>query len=80
MSSSDESASNAASSPSDPSTTHHTQRSESTKVSLTHHETKAVNRSKLLVYAALFVATACVGVSSYFLAHNQEVENFETQV
>ena len=41
--SSDESSSRySGSQSSDPSTTHHTQQSESTKVSLTHNETKAV--------------------------------------
>ena len=65
---------------SDPSTTRHTMHSESTKVSLTHYETKAVNRSKMLVYLALLLAAIGVGVTTYFLAHQAEVNDFETGV
>jgi hypothetical protein len=65
---------------SDPSTTHHTQHSESTKVSLTHNETKAVKRSKVLVYLALLVAAVSVGLATYFLLRHSEEEDFQAGV
>ena len=68
------------SSTSDPSTTLDTNKSDSTPVSLTHKETKAVNRSKALVYLALLVAAISVGVGTYFVFRNAESRNFETSV
>ena len=84
-SSSDEESSSFSQSTSSPSTTTasgtgHTHHSESTKLSLTHHETKAVNRTKMLVYLMLFLAATGVGITVYFLSHRSEVEEFEVAV
>ena len=50
------------------------------KVSLSHDETKAVNRSKILVYIALVVCAVVTGTTTYYVAHMAEVQNFEDAV
>ena len=81
VSSSDESLSSeetpSNSSTSDPSSSQNPQKNEAPKVSLSHNETKAVNRSKILVYIALVVCAVTIGTSTYFIAHGAEVQNFE---
>lgn len=43
-------------------------------------ETRAVNRSKLLVYGAIVLAATAVGAFWYIFLSNGETEDFETQV
>ena len=68
------------SSTSDPSSSQNLQKNESPKVSLSHNETKAVNRSKILVYVALVFCAITIGTSTYFIARGAEVQNFEDAV
>jgi hypothetical protein len=49
-------------------------------VDLTRTETKAVNRSKALVYLILLCAAAVVGGVTYFLTSNAETATFHHQV
>ena len=65
---------------SDPSSSHNAHKAEDPKVSLSHHETRAVNRSKVLVYVALVLCAITIGTSTYFIAHEAEVQNFDAAV
>jgi hypothetical protein len=44
------------------------------------NETRAVNRSKMLVHFALLLAGVAVGAATYFFVAHQEEENFEVDV
>jgi hypothetical protein len=44
------------------------------------HETKAVNRSKILVYLVLLVAAAAAGTATFFLMSIEEQDDFESEV
>jgi hypothetical protein len=44
------------------------------------HETKAVNRSKSLVYLVLLIAAAAAGTATYFFLSIKEQEDFESEV
>ena len=81
LNSSDESSddSSVASSTSDPGSAH-ALKDESTPLSLTHKETRAVNRSKILVYVALFVAAIGVGVSVYWISRRAEEHDCDVAV
>ena len=68
------------SSTSDPSSSQTVHKTDSLKVSLSHNETKAVNRSKILVYIALVFCAITIGTSTYFIAHQAEVQNFDDAV
>lgn len=48
--------------------------------SLAREETKAVNRSKRLLIAFIFLAAVGSGIGTYFLLRNAEEDDFETQV
>ncbi|GKZ00827.1 hypothetical protein MPSEU_001034400 [Mayamaea pseudoterrestris] len=74
----DDSSSVSETSTSDPSTANPTQKNDSTPDSLTHKETRAVNRSKVLVYVALLIAAIGVGVATYFISHQAQVDDYET--
>ena len=52
----------------------------SPRVSLSHAETKAVNRSKVLVYIALVVCAVSLGTATYYITHLNEVATFEAAV
>jgi hypothetical protein len=52
----------------------------SSKSSLAGNETRAVNRSKMLVHFALLLAGVAVGAATYFFVAHQEEENFEVDV
>ena len=65
---------------SDPSSSHNVHKTEEPKVSLSHNETRAVNRSKVLVYVALVLCAITIGTSTYFIAHEAEVQNFDAAV
>ena len=65
---------------SDPSSSQNLQKKDSVKVSLSHHETKAVNRSKILVYISLVLCAVVTGTTTYFIAHQAEVHNYENAV
>ena len=65
---------------SDPSSPQKLQKGDTPQVSLSHNETKAVNRSKILVYVSLVVCAVITGTSTYFIAHQAEVQNFEAAV
>ena len=43
-------------------------------------ETRAVGRSKVLVYVALLIAAAAVGISTFFLLRKSEKDLFESEV
>jgi len=43
-------------------------------------ETRAVNRSKMLVLAVLFMAATAVGAATYVFAQNSEQKDFQQQV
>jgi hypothetical protein len=47
---------------------------------LTRSETRAVNRSKALVYLILLCAAAAVGTVTYFLTSNEETATFQADV
>jgi hypothetical protein len=47
---------------------------------LAHQETKAVNRSKSLVYLVLLVAAAAAATATYFFLAIEEQNDFETEV
>ena len=47
---------------------------------LGHKETRAVNRSKFLVYLALLLAAAGIGTATYFIARRGESDGFESDV
>ena len=82
-SSSDESLSSEASpscTSSDPSSSLNLDKESTEKVSLSHDETKAVNRSKILVYIALVLCATVTGTATYFIAHQAEVQNYEAAV
>jgi hypothetical protein len=44
------------------------------------HETKAVNRSKFIVYLVLFVAAAAASTATYFFMAIEEQDDFESEV
>lgn len=46
----------------------------------TKQETKAVNRSKMLVYGALFIAAGAIGAITYVLTSNEEKSQFTRTV
>lgn len=65
----------------DQTTTQHTQNTGTREgQSLSREETKAVNRSKLLVYFAIVVAAAAIGALVYVLSYNDETQDFEREV
>jgi len=79
-SSSKDSSSKDSSSCSDPTTTHNSVKSDGTKSApLTAQETKAVNRSKILVYLALLLAAGAVGALTYFFTSREEQQDFERE-
>ena len=47
---------------------------------LAQAETKAVNRSKLLVYFVLLIAAGAVGAASYIFTSNELEDDFENEV
>jgi hypothetical protein len=47
---------------------------------LGQHETKAVNRSKSLVYLVLLVAATAADTATYFFLSVEEQDNFESEV
>jgi hypothetical protein len=47
---------------------------------LAHQETKAVNRSKSLVYLVLLVAAAAAATATYFFLAIEEQDDFESEV
>jgi hypothetical protein len=47
---------------------------------LAHQETKAVNRSKILVYLVLLAAAAAAGTATYYFLAIEEQDNFESEV
>lgn len=75
-------ASDQSSSSGDPTTTHHTDDRRSTKSDerFTKQETKAVNRSKVLVYVALALAAAAVGALTYYFTSREEAQDFQDSV
>jgi hypothetical protein len=54
--------------------------STSGELSIGRQETKAVNRSKLVVYLALLVAAAAMGTATYFYMAMEEQDDFESEV
>ena len=62
------------------STVNTNQNSSEESSSLAKAETRAVNRTKLLVLAVLFLAASAVGVATYLYARNTEQEEFEVKV
>lgn len=48
--------------------------------SFTKHETKVVNRTKVLVYISLLLAGGAISVAAYFFAKNKEQSDFEAEV
>ena len=48
--------------------------------SLDNKETKAVNRTKLLVYICLLFAGVAISLAAYFFAKNKEDSEFEAEV
>ena len=54
--------------------------SSSSGETLARTETKAVNRSKLLVYLALLFAAAGVGTATYIFARREETDHFHGEV
>jgi hypothetical protein len=80
--SSDESSSNAALS-SEPTSSNHTLTVKSdtlTKVSLTHEESRAVRRTKLLVFAVLFLSAIGIGYATYALLEQELVDDYTSAV
>lgn len=71
----------ASSAPSTTSGTNGQAQSESdSSFSLARAETRAVNRSKLLVLAVIALAAGALGAMIYVLVDNEETYNFETEV
>jgi len=69
----------------DSSTTMHSRKTgenntESESSTLARRETTAVNRSKMLVLLALFLAATAVGVATYIFARNSEQNTFQQKV
>jgi hypothetical protein len=48
--------------------------------SFTKDETRAVNRTKALVYICLLLAGVAISVAAYFFAKNKEQNDFEAEV
>jgi hypothetical protein len=47
---------------------------------IAQHETKAVNRSRLLVYLAILVTAAAAVTATYFFMSGEEQDDFESEV
>ena len=65
---------------SDPSSSQNVHKTEAPKVSLSQDETRAVNRSKLLVYVSLVLCAIAIGTSTFYIAHQGEVQRLDAAV
>jgi hypothetical protein len=61
-------------------TNHTGEVSNASSISITRAETKAVNRSKIIVLAVIAVAATACGAATYFFTKSEEEDDFHSQV
>jgi hypothetical protein len=61
-------------------TNHTGEVSNASSISITRAETKAVNRSKIIVLAVIAIAATACGAATYFFTKSEEEDDFHSQV